>query len=33
MKKIQKWKLQFVTVALSQAISILGNYSVQLALI
>lgn len=33
MKKIQKWKSQFITVALGQAISMLGSHGVQFALI
>lgn len=33
MKKIQKWKSQFIIVALGQAISMLGSHGVQFALI
>lgn len=33
MKEIQKWKSQFITVALGQAISLLGSHGVQFALI
>ncbi|WP_246599051.1 MULTISPECIES: hypothetical protein [Sellimonas] len=33
MEKIQKWKSQFITVALGQAISMLGSHGVQFALI
>lgn len=33
MEKIQKWKWQFITVASGQAISMLGSYGVQFALI
>lgn len=33
MKKIQKWQTQFITVALGQAVSLLGSHGVQFALI
>ena len=33
MEKTQKWKLQFMTVALGQAVSMLGSHGVQFALI
>src|SRR5699024_9107336 len=33
MKKIQKWKSQFIIVALGQAVSMLGSHGVQFALI
>lgn len=33
MEKTQKWKLQFITVAIGQAISMLGSHGVQFALI
>ena len=31
MKKTQKWKSQFITVAIGQAISMLGSHGVQFA--
>lgn len=33
MKKTQKWKSKFMTVALGQAVSMLGSHGVQFALI
>ena len=33
MKKTQKWKSEFMTVALGQAVSMLGSHGVQFALI
>ncbi len=33
MEKVQKWKSQFITVALGQAVSMLGSHGVQFALI